>query len=34
MIGAILYTDPLDDGEVREENGYKAYPSVYSGVSI
>lgn len=29
MIGAVLYTDPLDDGEVREENGYEAYPSKY-----
>jgi N-acetylated-alpha-linked acidic dipeptidase len=29
MIGAVLYTDPLDDGEVREENGYEAYPSMF-----
>jgi hypothetical protein len=28
MVGAVLYTDPLDDGEVREENGYNAYPSM------
>jgi len=27
MIGAVLYTDPLDDGKVREENGYEAYPN-------
>lgn len=27
MAGCIIYTDPLDDGEVREENGYEAYPS-------
>ncbi|KAF4979161.1 hypothetical protein FZEAL_4589 [Fusarium zealandicum] len=26
MIGAILYTDPLEDGEITEENGYKPYP--------
>lgn len=26
MIGAILYDDPGDDGEVTEEHGYKAYP--------
>jgi N-acetylated-alpha-linked acidic dipeptidase len=29
MVGAVLYTDPLDDGEVREENGYDAYPSMF-----
>lgn len=27
MIGCIIFTDPLDDGEVTEENGYEAYPS-------
>ncbi|KAL6407582.1 hypothetical protein AUP68_08601 [Ilyonectria robusta] len=26
MIGAILYTDPLEDGEMTEENGYLPYP--------
>lgn len=26
MIGAVIYTDPGDDGDVTEENGYKAYP--------
>ena len=26
MIGVVLYTDPGDDGEVTEANGYKAYP--------
>ena len=26
MVGAILYSDPGDDGEVTEENGYKTYP--------
>ncbi|KAJ4351892.1 uncharacterized protein N0V89_007236 [Didymosphaeria variabile] len=26
MLGAIIYTDPGDDGEVTEENGYAAYP--------
>lgn len=25
-VGAIIYTDPGDDGEVTEENGYKPYP--------
>lgn len=26
MIGTIIYSDPGDDGEITEENGYKAYP--------
>lgn len=26
MIGAVLYSDPGDDGEMTEENGHKAYP--------
>ncbi|KAM0550711.1 hypothetical protein ACHAPJ_008776 [Fusarium lateritium] len=26
MIGAILYTDPLEDGEITEANGYLPYP--------
>ena len=26
MVGAVLYTDPQEDGEIIEENGYKAYP--------
>ncbi|CRJ95379.1 hypothetical protein BN1723_020805, partial [Verticillium longisporum] len=26
MVGAVLYSDPGDDGEIREENGYKTYP--------
>lgn len=26
MIGAVLFTDPLEDGEITEENGYLAYP--------
>lgn len=26
MIGTILYSDPGDDGEVTEENGYEPYP--------
>lgn len=26
MIGAVLYSDPGDDGEVTEEHGYKVYP--------
>ncbi|KAF2237272.1 Zn-dependent exopeptidase [Viridothelium virens] len=26
MIGAVLYSDPGDDGEVTEKNGYKSYP--------
>jgi hypothetical protein len=29
MVGCVIYTDPLDDGEVTEENGYDAYPSMY-----
>ncbi|KAJ2971965.1 hypothetical protein NQ176_g7426 [Zarea fungicola] len=27
MIGALLYSDPGDDGEATEENGYEAYPN-------
>lgn len=27
MVGCVIYTDPLDDGEITEENGYEAYPS-------
>ncbi|GAB7365116.1 hypothetical protein MBLNU230_g6206t1 [Neophaeotheca triangularis] len=27
MIGVVMYSDPGDDGDVREENGYKPYPS-------
>ena len=27
MIGCIIYTDPLDDGEITEEKGYEAYPN-------
>ncbi|KAF1979021.1 N-acetylated-alpha-linked acidic dipeptidase-like protein [Bimuria novae-zelandiae CBS 107.79] len=27
MVGAIIYTDPGDDGEVTEENGYDTYPN-------
>ncbi|KAK4999806.1 hypothetical protein LTR66_001230 [Elasticomyces elasticus] len=26
MIGAVIYSDPGDDGEVTEEHGYEAYP--------
>ncbi|KAE8151884.1 hypothetical protein BDV25DRAFT_138483 [Aspergillus avenaceus] len=26
MVGVILYDDPQQDGEITEENGYKAYP--------
>lgn len=26
MIGAVLYSDPQEDGEITEENGYEAYP--------
>ncbi len=30
MVGCIIYTDPLDDGEITEENGYDAYPSGFT----
>jgi hypothetical protein len=30
MVGCILFTDPMDDGEVTEKNGYEAYPSQLS----
>ncbi|KAK4894168.1 hypothetical protein LTR27_007534 [Elasticomyces elasticus] len=26
MIGGVIYSDPGDDGEITEENGYKTYP--------
>ena len=26
MVGVIMYDDPQEDGEITEENGYKAYP--------
>lgn len=26
MTGVVIYSDPGDDGEITEENGYKAYP--------
>jgi N-acetylated-alpha-linked acidic dipeptidase len=26
MVGVIMYSDPGDDGEITEENGYKTYP--------
>lgn len=26
MIGVLIYDDPQEDGEITEENGYKAYP--------
>lgn len=28
MIGAVLFTDPLDDGEITVANGYAAYPGL------
>lgn len=27
MVGVVIYTDPQEDGEITEENGYKAYPN-------
>lgn len=26
MVGTVIYTDPEEDGEITEENGYKTYP--------
>jgi hypothetical protein len=26
MLGVVIYSDPGDDGEITEENGYKPYP--------
>lgn len=26
MVGVVLYSDPQEDGEITEENGYKTYP--------
>lgn len=31
MIGTILYTDPLEDGEITEANGYLPYPGQHEG---
>jgi N-acetylated-alpha-linked acidic dipeptidase len=28
MAGCVLFTDPLDDGEITVENGYEAYPGL------
>ena len=27
MVGVVIYTDPQEDGEITEENGYDAYPN-------
>ena len=27
MVGVVLYTDPQEDGEITEANGYKTYPN-------
>ncbi len=27
MVGAVLYTDPQEDGDITEENGYETYPN-------
>ena len=27
MIGVVMYTDPQEDGEITEENGYETYPN-------
>ncbi|KAJ5206855.1 Peptidase M28 [Penicillium cf. griseofulvum] len=27
MIGVVIYSDPQEDGEITEENGYEAYPN-------
>lgn len=27
MVGVIIYSDPQEDGEITEENGYEAYPN-------
>lgn len=27
MVGVVIYTDPQEDGEITEENGYEAYPN-------
>jgi hypothetical protein len=34
MAGCIIFTDPQDDGEITEENGYEAYPSKSSYLSL
>lgn len=32
MIGCVLFTDPLEDGEIIEANGYLPYPGMYMNV--
>ena len=27
MIGTVIFTDPVDDGEITVANGYRAYPN-------
>jgi N-acetylated-alpha-linked acidic dipeptidase len=27
MVGIVIYSDPQEDGEITEENGYEAYPN-------
>ena len=27
MVGVVIYSDPQEDGEITEENGYEAYPN-------
>jgi len=27
MVGVVMYTDPQEDGEITEENGYQTYPN-------
>jgi N-acetylated-alpha-linked acidic dipeptidase len=29
MAGCVIYTDPAEDGDITEENGYEAYPSMW-----
>lgn len=34
MIGAVIFLDPGDDGEVTVANGYEAYPGKLNCVSL
>lgn len=33
-VGAVIFTDPADDGEITFANGYKAYPGMYTAAML
>ncbi len=34
MVGCVIFTDPGDDGEVTEKNGYLTYPGTLKSTKI